>query len=327
MDKNVLNHYINRTLELGVNRNTLRQLSGFIEENRNYILIGYNDYTKHLINCFSDQILAIVDPAEIYHGIYFRGKRVYPELPDTPKVHGFVICKYELIPDFIQAIKAHPNYQRAVPKYPTAFGDTITRDYSLVSQSEMYRSIFSDVAQDELHPYASMMETNGILLLLELLKSTADIDGDVVEIGVWQGGSAYFIAKLLSRLGLKQKALHLLDFFEEHPSNHPKGIMCKDEVSKLFEFYPNHSVISGDIRKTIKTLKGKAFSFIHYDMGYQKPILDVVVDQLSPGGIMLLDNYGHVAANPIQFDQYMKSKGLFCSRIPYSAQCVVFKNK
>jgi len=327
MEPNVLNHYINRTLELGVDRNTLRQLAGFIEQKKKYILIGYNDYTKHIINCFSDQIISIIDPAKVYQGIGFRGKQVHDQLPDTAGVDGFIICKFDLIPQYIQAVKAHSKHQRATLKYPTSFGDKLTRDYELIEQSELYRSIFSRVDGGELHPYSSMMETDGILLLLELLRSTSDIPGDVVEIGVWQGGSAFFIAKLLAQLNLEYKNFYLLDFFEEHPSNHPKGIMCKNELEKLFDFYPGVDIISGDIRKTIQTLKGKSFSFVHYDMGYQKPILDVVVDQLSPGGIMLLDNYGHVAANPVQFDEYMKSKGLYCARVPYSAQCIVFKNK
>ena len=43
---------------------------------------------------------------------------------------------------------------------------------------------------------------------------SADIPGDIVECGVWRGGSSMLSALVLKRLGDEQRSIHLYDTFE-----------------------------------------------------------------------------------------------------------------
>ncbi len=317
--------YLNATLEVGgVKRETLRHLVSFVTPAQSAVaLVGFNDYAKHLINLFPDQIAVVLDPDPLYQGISFRGIEVVAELEGH--IDLFVMTEYDYLYSAVSIIEAGPYRSvpiRMAPNYAGRSGRVISPEDHL----PFYRDLFAGEDTRTSAAESSMMSRTNIVFLLELLQSTIHLEGAVAEIGVWQGGSAQYLAKTLAKAN-SDKSLYLLDFFEDHEAKHPKGIMCIDELERNFSFYHKTEFLVGDIRETVKALSGNKFCFVHYDMGYQRPILDSIVPGLVPGGIILLDNYGHLASKPALFDQYFEQNyGLHICRVPYSQQALLINS-
>lgn len=172
----------------------------------------------------------------------------------------------------------------------------------------------------------SMLNEHKIQFLVECLKQTLHLGGDVLEVGVWQGGSAWPLARLLSDRGLK-KRLVLLDFFETLPPDNPEGIMCLDEIREWFSFYPPAEIYSGNVDEHPEPMTDGTWCFVHYDAGFRSGRLAKCFERLQPGGIMILDNYGHIAANPGKFDAWFAKRDHEVSTTPQSEQGWVFKHR
>ncbi|MGR6747913.1 hypothetical protein, partial [Aeromonas veronii] len=61
----------------------------------------------------------------------------------------------------------------------------------------------------------SMMQKEKINFLLELLRFGLTKPGIILEMGSWQGGSTWYMAKTLAYLGETRK-LYAMDLFEDH---------------------------------------------------------------------------------------------------------------
>ena len=282
---------------------------------------GFTDYAKHLINLFPDRIVAVWDD-EPMAGIRFRDIPVVANLPDD--VTTVVATRYADLYLVQQRLLARPGPPIRF-LYPTSLDGHSTTVMTTHLQTPFYRQLLADPMITEAAS-RSMMDLDKIVFLVELLRSVARCPGDVAEIGVWQGGSAYFLAAALAEMGVA-KELFLFDFFEEHDRRHPKAIMCADELRRTFARFDGVHLVAGDIRWTITSLADRPLAFVHYDMGFQRPIIEVVAANLVPGGIILLDNYGHLAGRPGQFDAYFAERGLHVTRVPYTEQAIVFNNR
>ena len=317
-----LGSYIDSALETrGVDRPTLRALVTLVEQREGAIVVaGFTDYAKHLVNLFPNRIAAIWDQDPDLKDIRFRQVPVMQSLP--AKVDHVIATKFDDL--YMVQTEVLASHGGSVSfSCPRQLGGQQTRDLQTHLQTPFYQQLLTDQGVTDAVD-SSMMGFDKIVFLVELLRSTIDRDGDVAEIGVWQGGSAYYLALALRQLE-STKSLYLLDFFEELDREQPKGIMCQDQLHRQFGFYPQTKFVSGDIRSTVAQLQGRPLCFVHYDMGYQETIMDVVVENLSDGGIILLDNYGHLAGRPGLFDQHLSRSGLHAVRVPYTEQALVFK--
>lgn len=321
-----INAYVNAALEVNISRQSLRQMVTVAGNTvGNICVIGFNDYAKHLLNLFPDKVKYVIDHATDKRDISFRGVKVMRRIEDIKgEVKCFIITDLAYIYDYQRDIMLHARFKRSRIYFPAELNNFNTKGFNLPLQDKFYINLFDDEEYRNRFS-ASMMREDTLVFLLELIQSTLHLKGEVVEIGVWQGGSAYFIAKLLAELKSNKK-LHLFDFFEELAPDQPKGIMCIDELKRKFSFYPNTRFYSGDIRKTIKEVSGKKFSFIHYDMGFQESIMETIVPGLVAGGIILFDNYGHMGSRPGLFDNFVTKHNLKICRIPFSEQAFIIKN-
>jgi predicted O-methyltransferase YrrM len=170
-----------------------------------------------------------------------------------------------------------------------------------------------------------MLSPAKVQLLLETARQTLHLPGHVLEVGAWQGGSAWSLARLLLAQGL-DKQLVLLDFFEELPRTNPEGVMCLDEIRHWFSFYPGAEIHSGNVDLRPAPLVAHEWCFIHYDAGFSAERLARCFDQLQVGGIIVLDNYGHIAANPGRFQRWFEARGHAVSSPPDSEQGWVLKH-
>lgn len=141
-------------------------------------------------------------------------------------------------------------------------------------------------------------------LLLELLKSTLDIKGDVAEMGVYKGSTSYLILDALHH-SRAEKKLFLFDTFTGTPpggsaDNLKRKGMYSDtslkQVMKTLGPFTERIVYKpGLIPATFRGLESAAFSFVHIHLNLYASTRDAMefsYSKVSPGGIILIEDYG-----------------------------------
>ena len=150
-------------------------------------------------------------------------------------------------------------------------------------------------------------------IIFELLKRTADIEGDLAECGVFRGESLIPTAVYLKQTG-KKKILFGLDSFEGFDETVHQDIRLGGERDsekrvkgfnqtsleyvqnklKTFEAESQVRLIRGFFHETLSSIQDRRFSFVHLDCDiYEsyKVCLDFFYERLTRGGIILLDEY------------------------------------
>src|SRR5271166_3817651 len=146
-----------------------------------------------------------------------------------------------------------------------------------------------------------------------------DVRGDVIEAGVWRGGTAIFMKAVLQARNSKCRQIWVADSFEGLPAPdaglHP--VEAKAHDSKLMRDVYRHFAVDIDEVRTnfsrfglldedVRFLKGwfkdtlpsariDQLSVIRLDGDYYESTMDCLVnlyDKLSPGGYLVVDDYG-----------------------------------
>ena len=137
--------------------------------------------------------------------------------------------------------------------------------------------------------------------LYALAKQTVFIEGDWIECGVYNGGSALLLDNMLYDFN-KNKVLNLVDSFEglPEPSEFDSGkegnFCCKNvSIVKKDLLNTNVNIFKGWIPEIFNDINVNYFSFAHIDTDFYKPALDCcnfIYPKLTSSGIILFDNYG-----------------------------------
>jgi ADP-heptose:LPS heptosyltransferase len=151
----------------------------------------------------------------------------------------------------------------------------------------------------------SLLDPRRILAVLELVKLAASkCDGEVIEMGVYRGGSAAAIGWMLRRAGL-ERAVHLFDTFggmpptieldthEEFDFSDTSAATVSESLSHVvpgfpFRFHP------GLFSDTLQEVSRQHFCFAHIDADLYhsvKEACEFVYPRLDAGGIILFDDY------------------------------------
>ncbi|WP_428324971.1 TylF/MycF/NovP-related O-methyltransferase [Nitrosopumilus sp.] len=172
-------------------------------------------------------------------------------------------------------------------------------------------------------------------VVYSIAKSQCVLEGDMAEIGVFQGGSAKIICE-----AKKNRNLHLFDTFSGLPKvsekdthfgmkywkddqfNNTSENVVKDYLSK----YDNVYTHSGKFPETGTFVSEKKFSFVHLDVDlYQstKDCLDFFYPRLVKGGIILTHDF-HTGGVKLAFEEFLKNKKLPVIELSGS-QCMIVK--
>jgi O-methyltransferase len=185
-----------------------------------------------------------------------------------------------------------------------------------------------------------------------------DIPGDIVECGVWRGGSMMAAAHTLVRMNAAQRTLWLFDTFEgmTAPTNKDRdfraataaeyleknapekqasrhwAISSLSEVKQNLEAtrYPEALIryIQGKVEDTIPQSIPQAIAILRLDTNWYestKHELEHLFPRISTGGILILNDYGHWAGAKEAVDEYIskhKLRLLLC-RIDYTGRIAV----
>jgi len=306
-----------------VSGSTLKEMLGLIQPGRRVALLGFSDYTKHIINNFGDEVVAVFDIDPRFAGFEFRGKRVehidgIVDAHDT--VDEFVVCVFDHLIDYTDIVQRSGLAYKPM-HWPEDFDGNQGHRYHIREQSPLYR--YED-RPERLGEPATMMPRETITFLTEALRAAMRVDGEVAEIGVWQGGSAWNMGKMMRLIG-DERPLHLFDFFDDHTRTNAEAIMCLDEIRARFDFYPKADFYRGLADQHMGKLADRRFCFVHIDLGFIPEILEFFWDRLESGGFMVLDNYGHVRSWPSEFDRFFTERGYRVIRMPFSYQAFIVK--
>jgi hypothetical protein len=168
--------------------------------------------------------------------------------------------------------------------------------------------------------------------------SAHDIPGDVVECGVWRGGSMQAVAYTLLEVGDTARDLHLFDTFEGMPEN-PSDIdrrtfaggesaaelmATSDKSAKIWAYAPFEDVQTamsetgypaerihyhrGLVEDTVPGQAPEQISILRLDTDWYESTrheLEHLYDRLSPGGVLIIDDYGGWAGSRKATDEFL----------------------
>jgi hypothetical protein len=182
----------------------------------------------------------------------------------------------------------------------------------------------------------------------------SNIPGDIVECGVWRGGSILAIAKTLLNLGSMERNLYLFDTFEGMPK--PSGVDVSFNGTKAFKLFEEKKVndnssslyyasleevkdivlssrydktkihfIKGKVEDTLPDNAPEVISLLRLDTDWYVSTMCELVHlfpRLSPGGVIIIDDYGHWLGARKATDEYISQNNirLLLNRIDYSGR-------
>lgn len=227
-------------------------------------------------------------------------------------------------------------------------GDFYPKDFS-AAEIEIIKRV---------QPY-TMTDPERIVGLISAVKYVVknQIPGDIVECGVWRGGSMMVVLYTLMELGETNRQIHLFDTFQgmtppserdvmytghaanELLSKHEKiparNLWCwadENDVRQnvLSTGYPEDRInfIKGDVLETIPSYAPESIALLRLDTDWYESTLHELVHlfpRLNPTGILIIDDYGHWQGAREATDEYFADQQYkpMLHRIDYTGRCVI----
>ncbi|HEY1687085.1 MAG TPA: TylF/MycF/NovP-related O-methyltransferase [Tepidisphaeraceae bacterium] len=141
--------------------------------------------------------------------------------------------------------------------------------------------------------------------LYTMASQALNLDGDLVECGVWRGGSAMLFSRLLHRADVREnRRLYLFDTFagmpptsQEHDPYYRGGEFADTSAEAVLARLPHRQRVEirkGFIPDTFAGLENLRVSFAHVDVDIYdsiKACCEFLYPRLVVGGIMVFDDY------------------------------------
>ncbi len=186
---------------------------------------------------------------------------------------------------------------------------------------------------------------------------TNNIPGDLVECGVWRGGSMMAVARVLLRHGQTHRNLFLFDTFEGMPKplsldvtfDNQSGLKIWEksrtsdhnnkfcyaslndvEAAMTSTGYPRDKLhfVKGKVEETIPREAPAQISLLRLDTDWYESTrheLEHLFPRLAKGGILIIDDYGCWKGSQKATDEYIQKAKipLFLSRIDAEARLAI----
>jgi O-methyltransferase len=187
---------------------------------------------------------------------------------------------------------------------------------------------------------ASVARTADTCAAIEYVVEHA-VSGDIVECGVWRGGSTMAIALTLLRLGVQDRDLYLFDTFAGMPEPTDAdvtrgGLRAHDEWTRTQDdehntwayasmvdveqalrstgYDPSRvHLVKGLVEETIPDRAPAQISLLRLDTDWyesSKHELVHLFPRLTPGGVLILDDYGYWEGARQATDEYLRENGI-----------------
>jgi len=164
----------------------------------------------------------------------------------------------------------------------------------------------------------------------------AGIEGDLVECGVWRGGSMHAVARTLMAKGVTDRDLHLFDTFSgmTEPTERDVSLHVGKSASELLETsdrtshtwavasredveeglatldYPQERfhLVEGPVEETIPGGAPQRIALLRLDTDWYESTrheLEHLYDRLAPGGVLIIDDYGSWQGSKEATDEFI----------------------
>ncbi|KGE70827.1 TylF/MycF/NovP-related O-methyltransferase [Spirochaeta lutea] len=179
----------------------------------------------------------------------------------------------------------------------------------------------------------------------------AGIPGDIVECGVYKGGSAMLAARiLLQENPQSRRQFWLYDTFQGMPqpgAEDRTAYSGQAMVERWQEGWWQASIdlvsrgmresglpmdqvhlVKGDVTQTLPTTKPESIALLRLDTDWYestKAELEILYPRLSPRGILIIDDYGHFTGARKAVDEYFAAREIspIFHRLDYTGRMVV----
>lgn len=148
------------------------------------------------------------------------------------------------------------------------------------------------------------------------------IPGDFVESGVDRGLLSRTIMEYIN-FNAVDKKFYLIDAFSEIGYDN-----SYENAKKVFAPFPNAIVIKGSVPEILGKVEIKKVAYLCIDMNSPEPEIaaaNYFWDKMSPGAIILLDDYGIPGREPQRdaFDEWAAGKGVSVLSLPTTQGLVI----
>ncbi len=219
-----------------------------------------------------------------------------------------------------------------------------------------YSDIQSDERKiiDEVYQF-TLTSPERIVSLIRAIKHIEKnkVEGDIVECGVWKGGSIMAGLRALNDLNSFERDIYLYDTFEgmSEPTEIDKSFkgesassayLTKNEIWNRIEClsplqevqkniktinYPTEKIhfIKGKVEETIPNVIPEKIALLRLDTDWYESTLhelEYLFPRLVKGGIIIIDDYGHWEGCKKAVDEYLDRNKieLFLNRIDYTCR-------
>jgi hypothetical protein len=236
-------------------------------------------------------------------------------------------------------------------------------DYQAIMAQDQLRAGMSNLEPEFLALYEqcrqyTMTSWERLYALYRSVQYTVEnrIPGDLVECGVWRGGSMKLVAHVLQSLGDTNRTLFLYDTFEGMTEPDPafdidfsgneavndwrevqrRGVKWAyapvEEVQEVIASsgYPMEKVklVKGRVEETIPETIPASIALLRLDTDWYsstKHEMEHLYPKLSPQGILILDDYGHYQGARRGVDEYLSKldQKPLLQRVDYSCHLAV----
>jgi O-methyltransferase len=177
---------------------------------------------------------------------------------------------------------------------------------------------------------------NEAFMIHSIIKNQISIEGDLAEVGVYQGGSAKLICEIKNR-----KKLYLFDTFtglpnlsdddthfgEKHWYENQFSNTSIESIKKLLHKYENVEIIKGKFPESGEKIRDNRFCFVHLDVDLYKSTIDSLrffFPKMVLGGIILIHDY-HSDGIQKAFTEFKKENQIQVIELTGS-QAMIIKN-
>lgn len=181
-----------------------------------------------------------------------------------------------------------------------------------------------------------------VLAQYEIYKLILNIPGTIVECGVFKGASLLRLAHFRECLeNPVARKIVGFDAFGEFPRNtvkedndfaqqHDQGTglgIGRDDLARVFEFkgLKNIELVAGDLLQTLPQYVQKhtemRIALLHIDVDVYVPTkmaLEVLFDRVMRGGVIVFDDYSHIAGETRAVDEFLANKKLSIKKFPFA---------
>jgi O-methyltransferase len=179
--------------------------------------------------------------------------------------------------------------------------------------------------------------------------TTNGISGDIVECGVWRGGSMMAVILALQELGCLDRDLYLYDTFAgmtapdsidvpsvEDDSNRKveKGsfaVSVKEVEDNLLSLgYPREKInlIEGPVEKILTASRHQQIAILRLDTDWYRSTrveLEILYPSLAAAGVLIIDDYGHWQGAKKATDEFFGKQSFrpFLHQVDYTGRLIV----